>query len=553
MMILFLSSIVLSSFITVVVMGVDFTNTGSPPYDLCDVSDYYGDLLLLNSDPTQWSKMDVMNLTIAAQREILSPSVADERGLIAALIDLWPGKSITNGVRLIYRDIDIPANQANTNLGWRRHHLWPLGRGWDESNVDALTDIYNKAPADSTVLVKKDDIREGAVTGNPLFFGICGTVENSTLCQSPATIETPDSSESDGKIFAPPSIHRGDVARAMFFFELRYQASLGLSLTDCPPFTNVEFGYLSELLRWHEDDPVSEDERFRNNRGCEQWQGNRNPFVDFPELVNVFYSQGPDDVLPNTFTYSRCTAPTPSPTATPNPCRELLSPGDIPIFLVNSDDPDQVVFLPTVDINPSVGSLFLTDNPWDGEQFLSTEGTFEFIIPQEGILAGTIFGFGEPSPFWQNWTEFDDGGDFLFDIQTAGDNLFLYCLDADNLPNIINGWTNSEAWLEPGLTVDEYGSNASAVPEQLLNDGSVALRHADNCIYAGPSRVGDGQVLTQAELREFLITPTFWDCQDDPRIILDLSSNAFMIMTTTTTTWIIMSSMFVGMMVMLMM
>jgi len=38
------------------------------------------------------------------------------------------------------------------------------------------------------------------------------------------------------------------------------------------------------LIKWHRDDPVSEKEINRNNE-VYRVQGNRNPFVDFPELA----------------------------------------------------------------------------------------------------------------------------------------------------------------------------------------------------------------------------------------------------------------------------
>lgn len=44
-------------------------------------------------------------------------------------------------------------------------------------------------------------------------------------------------------------------------------------------------GKLSTLLEWHKQDPVSEFEIRRNNLIYENWQGNRNPFIDHPEWV----------------------------------------------------------------------------------------------------------------------------------------------------------------------------------------------------------------------------------------------------------------------------
>ena len=50
-----------------------------------------------------------------------------------------------------------------------------------------------------------------------------------------------------------------------------------------------ELGYLSELLRWHCNYPVSDTERIRNN-GVQTWQGNRNPFIDRPQYAKQIWN-----------------------------------------------------------------------------------------------------------------------------------------------------------------------------------------------------------------------------------------------------------------------
>jgi hypothetical protein len=103
-------------------------------------------------------------------------------------------------------------------------------------------------------------------------------------------------------------------------------------LTDCPTFSATQFGYLSELLRWHASDEPSLDKFTRNDEACSQWQGNRNPFVDYPQLSQLFYPNGEDEVLPNSFTYIACSAPTTSPTGAHNSCATDLEAGNIPFF-----------------------------------------------------------------------------------------------------------------------------------------------------------------------------------------------------------------------------
>jgi endonuclease I len=72
--------------------------------------------------------------------------------------------------------------------------------------------------------------------------------------------------------FEPPAQHKGNVARAIFYFAVRYKGQISKREEDA-------------LRRWHEQDPVDEAERIRNDKIYEL-QGNRNPFIDYPELVS---------------------------------------------------------------------------------------------------------------------------------------------------------------------------------------------------------------------------------------------------------------------------
>ena len=48
---------------------------------------------------------------------------------------------------------------------------------------------------------------------------------------------------------------------------------------------NIKPWLESELRDWHELDPVDESEIARNEDIYEEWQHNRNPFIDYPDLV----------------------------------------------------------------------------------------------------------------------------------------------------------------------------------------------------------------------------------------------------------------------------
>lgn len=72
--------------------------------------------------------------------------------------------------------------------------------------------------------------------------------------------------------FQPPRNHRGNVARSLFYFSVRYNLVIS---------KNQE----KALREWHKADPVDAEER-ENHDIVAGHQNVRNPFVDFPELVD---------------------------------------------------------------------------------------------------------------------------------------------------------------------------------------------------------------------------------------------------------------------------
>src|SRR5690554_1042806 len=78
------------------------------------------------------------------------------------------------------------------------------------------------------------------------------------------------------RAFYPGDEHVGDVARIVLYISIRYNLNLSA------------VGNLDMFLRWHEQDPVNNFERTRNDR-IQNIQKNRNPFIDHPELVELYF------------------------------------------------------------------------------------------------------------------------------------------------------------------------------------------------------------------------------------------------------------------------
>ncbi|MEO1450698.1 MAG: endonuclease, partial [Bacteroidota bacterium] len=84
--------------------------------------------------------------------------------------------------------------------------------------------------------------------------------------------------------FEPREDHKGDCARAIFYFYTVYPTQGG-------QISSV--GNVQQLYQWHVLDPPSAYEIQRNN-GIEQYQGNRNPYIDHPDWVADAWEITPD-------------------------------------------------------------------------------------------------------------------------------------------------------------------------------------------------------------------------------------------------------------------
>ncbi len=88
----------------------------------------------------------------------------------------------------------------------------------------------------------------------------------------------------DVEVFEPRDAHKGNAARAILYFSIRYGSS-------CTPRPMRDFdGRHPEvtervLKRWNALDPPDQHERDRNDR-VQQVEQVRNPFIDHPELIN---------------------------------------------------------------------------------------------------------------------------------------------------------------------------------------------------------------------------------------------------------------------------
>lgn len=97
-----------------------------------------------------------------------------------------------------------------------------------------------------------------------------------------------------GTVFEPINEFKGDIARMYFYFVTRYENTVsGYSFAAFSgnTYPAIDSAFLTMLITWHNNDPVSAFEIERNNAIYAR-QNNRNPYIDHPEYVGLVWGAG---------------------------------------------------------------------------------------------------------------------------------------------------------------------------------------------------------------------------------------------------------------------
>jgi len=135
------------------------------------------------------------------------------------------------------------------------------------------SDIYSLRPCHGSANSARGNRPFGEVSGASNYYGLNG--EGDYLSTSSTPVNPDDYSKGNILKWEPREDRKGDVARQVFYFYTMYPTQAG----------NISaIGDLNELYQWHLDDPADVTETLRNDR-IQIVQGNRNPYVDYPDLV----------------------------------------------------------------------------------------------------------------------------------------------------------------------------------------------------------------------------------------------------------------------------
>ncbi len=192
----------------------------------------------------------------------------------------------SSNVILIYTGKSVDSDPKRGKV-WNREHIWAKSHGNFGTKAGAGTDVHAIRPCNPKVNSARSnyDFAEGGSAY------ILSTTGEDTGCKF-----TSNSWEPRDEV-------KGDIARMIFYMATRYEGDYeadeeeilepDLKLVDyvgSSPYPDKPplHGKLSDLRKWHKQDPVDSMEIRRNNV-IFKYQKNRNPFIDHPEYVDLIY------------------------------------------------------------------------------------------------------------------------------------------------------------------------------------------------------------------------------------------------------------------------
>ena len=181
------------------------------------------------------------------------------------------------------------SNGAGATKGMNSEHSVPKswwGDAYDETatpltrfKYDGSYDLHHLTPSDAAANTAKSNYPLGEVD-SPLF-------DNGVT-----KVGTGQANGRATNLFEPADEYKGDFARMYLYFVTCYQdyswKSSALSMFAQNSYPTLNAYGQSLLLKWHRQDPVSQKEIDRNN-AVYSFQGNRNPFIDYPNMVEYIW------------------------------------------------------------------------------------------------------------------------------------------------------------------------------------------------------------------------------------------------------------------------
>lgn len=213
--------------------------------------------------------------------------------IYSGISDFTPGDDQDKGV-------DVPEE----GMTYNREHAMPkswFNEGSDATDYPMYTDLHHLFPTDRVINTMRSNYPYGEVdkSHNPTKqsaggfskFGICDPSIGYTVVNGTA------------RVFEPNDEYKGDLARVYFYMATCYESYKSgggkdrgpkdwdhsdKTMLDGTVFPFFKPWALNMLLRWAQQDPISEKE-INRNEAIYGIQKNRNPFVDYPGLEQYIW------------------------------------------------------------------------------------------------------------------------------------------------------------------------------------------------------------------------------------------------------------------------
>ena len=206
----------------------------------------------------------------------------------------------------------------------------PKSGGKTYSDVRPMySDLVHLIPTDKVCNNNRNDLCYGEISAENVDWYSQGNFSAKSKqggCSTPGWAEQVEKPKS-ARVFEPNNEYKGDLARIYFYMATCYEPeyftwmpmrdadktktgeTATLSTNHCGTWKSDMFNLgdddfyqpfapwaLDMLMRWAKDYPVSDKERARNE-AIWQFQGNRNPFVDYPGLENYIWGDKKEEAF----------------------------------------------------------------------------------------------------------------------------------------------------------------------------------------------------------------------------------------------------------------
>jgi endonuclease I len=168
-------------------------------------------------------------------------------------------------INLLYSSKSVAFEDYNNGNGWKLEQVWPRSLG-DNGTIGGGADLHHVRMLDNRLNGLRGSLKFGNVSDGTAATG--GSLIGSSFVGG----------YMNSSYFEPLDNVKGDIARICLYMYVRWND--GLRYADI----GEVFESVDVLLEWCKNDPVDTWEMGRNEVVSE-YQGNRNVFIDYPELA----------------------------------------------------------------------------------------------------------------------------------------------------------------------------------------------------------------------------------------------------------------------------